>query len=156
KVTAVITQNIDGLHQKSGVPERQVVELHGNAGYAKCLDCEKRFEMADVQKIFEDNETLPVCHACGGIIKTAVISFGQAMPVEEMQRAELFCLDCDLFIAIGSSLVVYPAAGFPLMARRNGAKLVIVNRDPTGMDGYADLVLNREIGPTLSVAVDLL
>jgi NAD-dependent deacetylase len=155
KVTAVITQNIDGLHHKSGVPEHQVVELHGNAGYAKCLDCEKRFEMEEVRKIFENQETLPVCNVCGGIIKTAVISFGQAMPLAEMQRAEHFSTDCDLFIAIGSSLVVYPAAGFPLLARRNGARLVIVNRDPTGMDHYADLVLNREIGPTLSAVVDL-
>lgn len=155
KVAAVITQNIDGLHHKSGVPEHQVVELHGNAGYAKCLGCEKRYEIEEVRRIFGNNETLPVCDVCGGVIKTAVISFGQAMPVGEMQRAEQFSVDCDLFIAIGSSLVVYPAAGFPLMARRNGAKLVIVNRDPTGMDHYADLVLNREIGPTLSAVVEL-
>jgi NAD-dependent deacetylase len=155
KVKAVITQNIDGLHHKSGVPEHQIVELHGNASYAKCLDCEKRFEIDEVRRMFADNETLPFCDVCGGIIKTAVISFGQAMPTGEMRRAEQFCVDCDLFIAIGSSLVVYPAAGFPLMARRNGAKLVIINRDPTGMDHYADLVLNREIGPTLSAVMGM-
>ena len=152
KVKAVITQNIDGLHQLSGVPEDQVVELHGNANYAKCLDCEKRFELDIIEKIFSENETLPVCD-CGGMIKTATISFGQAMPVTEMHLAEKFTLDCDLFIAIGSSLVVYPAAGFPLMAKQNGARLIIVNREPTGMDRYAGLVLNCEIGQTLSAAV---
>ena len=152
KVTAVITQNIDGLHQKSGVPDHQVIELHGNANYCKCLECEKRYEMDEIRQIFSNNETLPVCD-CGGIIKTATISFGQAMPVAEVRKAEQFALDCDLFIAIGSSLVVYPAAGFPLLAKRNGAKLVILNRDPTGMDAQADLVLNREIGPTLSEVV---
>ena len=154
KVTAVITQNIDGLHQKSGVPDDQVIELHGNANYCKCLDCAKRYEMDEIQKIFENNETLPVCD-CGGIIKTATISFGQAMPVREVRQAEQFSLDCDLFMAIGSSLVVYPAAGFPLIAKQNGARLVILNRDPTGMDSQADLVLNREIGPTLSGVVGL-
>ena len=154
KATAVITQNIDGLHQKAGVPDDQVIEIQGNANYCKCLDCDKRYEMEAVRNIFENNETLPVCD-CGGIIKTATISFGQAMPVREVRQAEQVTLDCDLFISIGSSLVVYPAAGFPLLAKRKGAKLVILNRDPTGMDAQADLVLNREIGPTLSAVVGL-
>lgn len=154
KVSSVITQNIDGLHQLSGVPDEKVIELHGNATYASCLDCGNRYELEDVRKIFEKDETLPICDQCGGIIKTATISFGQAMPVTEMQIAERETLACDLFIAIGSSLVVYPAAGFPELAKRKNARLIIINRDPTPLDGIADLVLHTEIGPTLSAAVN--
>ena len=154
KVSSVITQNIDGLHQMSGVPDEKVIELHGNATYAHCLDCGQRMELEEVRKIFENNETLPICDQCDGIIKTATISFGQAMPVAEMQLAEKETLACDLLLAMGSSLVVYPAAGFPELAKRNGARLIIINRDPTPLDGIADLVLNSEIGPTLSAAVD--
>ncbi len=150
KVSSVITQNIDGLHQLSGVPDAQVIELHGNATYASCLDCGQRYELAAIRTLFAVDETLPVCEQCQGIIKTATISFGQAMPEQEMIRAEQATLDCDLFMAIGSSLVVYPAAGFPLMAKQSGAKLVILNRDPTDLDSTADLVLNHEIGPTLT------
>jgi NAD-dependent deacetylase len=155
KVASVITQNVDGLHQASGVPDEQVIELHGNATYAHCLDCHKRFELEDIRAIFDNDETLPECDQCNGIIKTATISFGQAMPLAEMRAAESETLACDLFLAIGSSLVVYPAAGFPELARQNGAQLVIINRDPTPLDGNADLALHSEIGPTLSAAVDL-
>jgi len=154
KVSHIITQNVDGLHQRSGIPGDKVIELHGNATYAGCLDCGKRFELEDIKRLFEKNETLPVCDACGGIVKTATISFGQAMPLGEMQAAEAATLACDLFIAIGSSLVVYPAAGFPNLAKQNGAKLVILNRDPTPLDGIADLVLNAEIGPILQEVTD--
>ena len=154
KVSSVITQNIDGLFQRSGIPHEKVIELHGNSTYAHCLDCGQRMELEEVRKIFENNETLPVCDQCNGIIKTATISFGQAMPMAEMQMAEKETLACDLFMAMGSSLVVYPAAGFPELAKRNGARLVILNRDPTPLDGIADLVLNAEIGATLSAVVD--
>ncbi len=154
KVSSVITQNIDGLFQRSGVPHEKVIELHGNTTYAACLDCGKRMELEDVRKVFENNETLPVCDQCNGIIKTATISFGQAMPVAEMQMAEKETLACDLFLMTGSSLIVYPAAGFPELAKRNGARLIILNRDPTPLDGIADLVLHKEIGPTLSAVVD--
>ena len=155
KVSSVITQNVDGLHQVSGVPDEKVIELHGNATYAACLDCGRRYELEDIRKFFEKDETLPICDTCNGIIKTATISFGQSMPINEVRAAEEETLACDLFIAIGSSLVVYPAAGFPAQAKQNGAKLVILNRDPTSLDRAADLVLNKEIGPTLSAAVDL-
>jgi NAD-dependent deacetylase len=150
---AVITQNIDGLHQASGVPAEQVIELHGNSTYAHCLDCARRYEIAEVRAAFEKDEAAPVCGSCGGWVKTATISFGQAMPVEPMRRAEMETLAADLFIVAGSSLVVYPAAGFPELAKRNGAILVIVNREPTGLDPIADLVLNRSIGETLGAAV---
>jgi NAD-dependent deacetylase len=154
-VAAVITQNIDGLHQASGVPAEQVVELHGNSTYAHCLDCARRYEIAEVRGAFERDGTAPVCDACGGWVKTATISFGQSMPVAAMRRAEIETRAADLFIVAGSSLVVYPAAGFPELAKRNGATLVIVNREPTGLNPTADLVLNRAIGETLGAAVGI-
>lgn len=155
KVSSVITQNIDGLHQVSGVPDAQVIELHGNVTYAKCLDCGERYELEPILSAFRQDETLPVCRRCEGIVKTATISFGQAMPEEEMMRAQDETLACDLFLAMGSSLVVYPAASFPLVAKQNGAKLVIINRDPTDQDPMADLVLNSGIGATLGGAVGI-
>ena len=148
-VTTVITQNIDGLHQRSGVPDTRVVELHGNSTYAKCIDCEEPYPLEPILDAFGRNGTLPVCNRCDGHVKTATISFGQAMPEAAMRRAEAATAECDLFLAIGSSLVVFPAAGFPIHAKRLGATLVILNRDPTELDELADLVLNREIGPTL-------
>ena len=154
KVTHIITQNVDGLHQKSGTPEQQVIELHGNAGYARCLSCHKRYELDHIRRIFFAEDRLPACADCGGIIKTATISFGQSMPVADMQRAEEATLECDLFIVIGSSLVVYPAAGFPQLARRNGARLVIINEQETDLDAWCDLVLHERIGPVLSMVID--
>src|SRR5262245_48143873 len=148
KVSSVITQNIDGLHQRSGIPDQQVIELHGNGTYAACLDCAKRYQLEEVFVAFKVHEEPPVCD-CGGFIKSATISFGQPMPFEAMRRAQLESKSCDLFLAIGSSLVVYPAAGFPAVAQQNGARLVILNREPTDLDYLADLVLNLEIGPTL-------
>jgi NAD-dependent deacetylase len=150
---AVVTQNIDGLHQASGVPEPQVIELHGNTTYAHCLDCRTRYEIADLRIAFERDERPPACADCGGHVKTATISFGQAMPEEAMRRAERETLAADLFIVLGSSLVVYPAAGFPELAKRNGARLVILNREATALDRMADLVLHRAIGETLGAAV---
>lgn len=145
----IITQNIDNLHQQSGIDESKVIELHGNRTYAKCLDCDKRVSLQKVLSDFSKDETLPVCDNCNGIVKTATISFGQAMPVAEMKKAEQETLECDLFIVLGSSLSVYPAAGFPEVAVRNGAKLVIINRDPTELDQIAELVINANIGETL-------
>jgi NAD-dependent deacetylase len=153
KATAVITQNIDGLHQMSGVPDEKVIELHGNTTYAACLDCNMRYEIADVLAVFERDSRAPRCEGCGGFVKTATISFGQSMPGEAMRRAEQETLTADLFLAIGSSLVVYPAAGFPELARRNGARLVIINREPTPLDEVADLVLRGGIGEALGTAV---
>jgi NAD-dependent deacetylase len=153
KASAVITQNIDGLHQASGVPADRVIELHGNTTYAHCLDCAQRYELEDIRVEFERTGDAPNCEACGGFVKTATVSFGQSMPPAAMIRAEEETLAADLCITIGSSLVVYPAAGFPELAARNGARLVILNREPTGLDPLADLVLHREIGETLGEAV---
>lgn len=150
KVSAVITQNVDNLHQDSGAPADKVIELHGNASYATCLDCATRHELDVLKQSFLGRGEIPMCRACGGVVKTATISFGQAMPEAAMARAQAETLACDLFLVLGSSMVVYPAAGFPRLAKRNGATLAIVNREPTEQDGYADLVLNEEIGPLMS------
>ena len=153
RMSAIITQNIDGLHQRSGVPESRIIELHGNTTYASCLDCGQRYELAPIKKAFVAGGKLPICEKCDGIVKTATISFGQAMPEIQMARAQDETQSCDLFIVLGSSLVVYPAAGFPRIAKRRGAKLIILNRDPTDQDEDADLVIHQEIGPTLSRVV---
>jgi NAD-dependent deacetylase len=150
KASAVITQNVDNLHQNSGIDPERVIELHGNVSYAKCLDCQVRYELADLEKQFHAKGRVDPCASCGGIVKTATISFGQSMPENEMRRAQEQTVRCDLFIVVGSSLVVYPAAGFPELAKELGAKLVIINREPTPLDSIADLVVHREIGPTLS------
>jgi NAD-dependent deacetylase len=155
KVAAVITQNIDGLHQAAGIADDRVIELHGNTTYAHCLDCKSRYELDALRVAFERDGTAPLCDDCGGYVKTATISFGQAMPVAAMRRAETETLAADLFIVAGSSLVVYPAAGLPELAKHNGASLLIINREPTGLDPIADLVLNRSIGETLGAAVGI-
>ena len=149
KVGYVITQNVDNLHQDAGVPGDQVIELHGNAGYATCLICGLRHELADLRDSFLEQGTLPACRACGGMVKSATISFGQPMPVEAMRRAEAASRDCDLFIVLGSSLVVYPAAALPIVAKSSGAALAIINREPTDIDGTADVVIHAEIGAVL-------
>jgi len=156
KVSHVITQNIDALHQAGGVPDEKMIELHGNTRYAKCLDCGLRMEIPDIRAHFDAHGEAPDCAACGGIVKTATISFGQPMPEAEMTRAEAATLACDLMLVLGSSLAVYPAASFPLLAKRNGAGLAILNRDETPQDRFADLVINAEIGPTMRTVIDSL
>ena len=146
KASFVITQNIDNLHQDSGIPAKKVIELHGNTTYAKCLSCSERFEIENIKRDFLSTNLAPVCNKCGGIVKTATISFGQSMPEREMINAQNATLSCDLFIAIGSSLQVYPAAGFPILAKKNGSKLIILNREDTELDHYADFVVHEEIG----------
>jgi len=150
KVPGLITQNIDNMHQASGIPHDYIVELHGNTTYATCLDCARRYELQWVKDKFAAGANCAPSCACGGYVKTATVSFGQAMPEEAMRRAEALTRDCDLFLAIGSSLVVWPAAGFPLMAKENGAALVIINREPTDCDAFADLVVRGDIGETLA------
>ena len=153
KASAVITQNIDGLHQASGIPEDQVVELHGNSTYAHCLRCGARYEIDALRDAFERDGDVHDCTACGGLIKTATVSFGQPMPESAMLRAKAETLAADLCVVLGSSLVVHPAAGFPEMAKRNGARLAIVNNEETGLDPFADLVIHRGIGDVMGGAV---
>ncbi|HLG85051.1 MAG TPA: Sir2 family NAD-dependent protein deacetylase [Bradyrhizobium sp.] len=148
KIPAVITQNIDNLHQQSGFAADHVIELHGNTTYARCIGCGRSYDLAWVKERF-DERGAPDCIDCDEPVKTATISFGQAMPEDAMARAGELARGCDLFIAIGSSLVVWPAAGFPMMAKDAGAQLVIINREPTDQDDLADLVIRHDIGDTL-------
>ena len=149
KVPAIITQNIDNLHHASGFSPQHVVELHGNTTFATCLDCSARYELDWVrQRMDAANGCAPDCQ-CGGFIKTATISICQSMRDAAMQRAHDLALSCDLFLAIGSSLQVWPAAGFPSMAKRNGSALVIINREATDFDAVADLVVRQDIGTVL-------
>ncbi len=150
KCPAVITQNIDGLHQASGIEADRVIELHGNARHALCVECGLRHEITECRAMLERSGRAPACRQCGGVVKSAVVMFGEAMPRAPLEQANLLAEGCDLFIAIGTSLVVQPAAMLPLIAKRAGAKLAILNREPTEMDDYADLVINAEIGETLS------
>jgi NAD-dependent deacetylase len=148
----VITQNIDELHQAAAPADRR--RPHGSTMYASCLECARRYDLAALRVEFERTEEPPICSDCRGLVKTATVSFGQAMPQAAMRAAEEASVAADLFIAIGSSLVVYPAAGFPILAKKRGARLVILNRDPTDLDDIADLVLNKEIGDTLHAVVN--
>jgi NAD-dependent deacetylase len=149
KVPAIVTQNIDNLHQMSGFAPDDVVELHGNTTYARCIGCGQAYDLSWVKQSFEALGSAPDCTACEQPIKTATISFGQAMPEEAMRRATELAQQCDLFLAIGSSLVVWPAAGFPVMAKECGARLVIINNEPTDQDDIADLVIRHDIGEAL-------
>jgi NAD-dependent deacetylase len=149
KVPSIVTQNIDNLHQASGFAADHVIELHGNTTYARCIGCGKSYELCWVKQRFDETGSAPNCTRCDEPVKTATISFGQAMPEDAMRRATELAQHCDLFLAIGSSLVVWPAAGFPLMAKNSGAKLVIINNEPTEQDDVADLVIRHDIGETL-------
>jgi len=155
RAIGVITQNVDNLHQDAGVPDDRMVELHGNASFATCLSCAQRYELDELRARFEEAGRVDPCDSCGGIIKSATISFGQAMPEDAMARAQAWTEACDLMLVAGSSLQVYPAAGFPEYAKRLGAELIIINREPTPLDGAADMVVHAEIGAALGFAVDL-
>jgi NAD-dependent deacetylase len=152
-VSAVITQNVDNLHQASGVPPDRVIELHGNATYARCLSCDATLSLDAIAHEFRQSGRVGPCAACGGIVKTATISFGEMMPEQAMRRAEEETLACDLFIVLGSSLTVYPAAGFPALACENGAGLVIVNQQPTDLDALAEVVIPASIGDTMEAVM---
>jgi NAD-dependent deacetylase len=153
----VITQNIDNLHQRAGLPEDRVIELHGNATRARCLTCERPYERERVQEWLEAGVSVPLCDPpCGGIIKPRTIMFGEAMPRRELEEAERRARACDLFLVMGSSLVVYPAAYVPLHARDAGATLAIVNLTDTPHDGHADLVIRGSVGAVLALVTDRL
>ena len=153
KLDCIITQNIDNLHQKSGIPEEMVIELHGTMKWVDCLECGRRYPREQIQVRLEAGEKAPRCDSCNGIMKPATVSFGQPMPEKETREAERRSARCDLFLVAGSSLVVYPAAQMPLIAKENGARLVIINLAPTPHDRYADIVINKGTGETLSLIV---
>jgi NAD-dependent deacetylase len=146
KLIGLITQNVDGLHSAAGLPEEKIVELHGTNRKVICLKCSKLFDPEDILKRLVSDFSSPTCDACGGILKSATISFGQAMPQQEMQRAQAWTERARIFIVMGSSLQVQPAASFPVIAKRHGALLAIINREPTPLDAYADFVYEGGIG----------
>ncbi len=154
KLDRVITQNIDGLHFKAGNSQAMVIELHGTALMVTCLSCWKRYQRDEIQKRLRQGVKVPYCDDCGGPLKPATISFGQSMPEKETEEAFARAASADLFIVIGSSLAVQPAASLPQMAKRNRARLVIINRDSTPLDGIADLVIQGQAGPIMDAIME--
>ena len=153
KLDCVITQNVDGLHQKAGCSEDKVIQLHGNMQWAKCLSCGERWRNEEVMRWVEAGAEDPECVKCGGIIKPEGVFFGEAMPVKETMEAERRSSMCDLCIVIGSSLVVYPAALMPQYAVQSGAKLVIINEGETSLDHAADIRIDDKAGKVMSQVV---
>jgi len=156
RLAGVVTQNIDGLHTDAGLPPELVCELHGNGRWVACLSCGDRLPMAEAVARVEAGEADPACRTCGGILKSTTVSFGQALPRAAWERAEAMTACCDAFLAVGSSLVVYPAARLPELAAESGARLLILNREPTPLDPLADVVLRGECGELLPRLVEAL
>jgi NAD-dependent deacetylase len=149
KLLMLITQNVDGLHLKAGTSPARLVEIHGTMREVVCLDCGERAPIERALARVEAGEDDPPCRSCGGILKTATISFGQGLVQQDMERAQRAARGCDLMLAVGSTLSVYPIAGVVPVAREQGAKVVIVNAEPTAMDGLADAVLRGSISAIL-------
>ena len=141
----LITQNIDGLHQKSGVPKNKIIEIHGSAIEAACLECEAKQNILDFHSAIKSKSPLPKCAICDGVVKVATISFGQPMNEMDMMHASKIVEDSDLMIVMGSSLKVLPAGKLPNLAMQSGSKLIIFNRDETRYDSSADIVINDEL-----------
>lgn len=156
KLDCVITQNVDNLHQKAGNSPEKVIELHGTAISVSCLSCRKKYTRAEIQSWLISGVRVPKCQECGGILKPDTVSFGQPMPPRETEEAFYRARNCDLFIVIGSSLVVQPAASVPLEAKNHGAKLIIINREPTYHDAYADVVIHGSAGEIMSKIMEYL
>ena len=154
KLDCVITQNIDNLHQKAGVPEDRVFELHGNMGRVVCLSCHRRFPMPEVLRKIQEGVEVPDCPDCRGILKPDAVFFGEALPQETLQEAIRRAQDCDLFIVIGSTLVIYPAAYVPTYAREAGAKLAIINLSSTPFDHYAEVIIRGKAGQIMSEVME--
>jgi len=152
---AVITQNIDGLHQASGLPEERVVELHGNTRRIRCMHCRTILPIQEVQQRLADGDPAPECN-CGGYLKPDTISFGQAMPAAEVEKAVRLSRTCDLFLAVGSTLLVQPAAHMPYFAKDNGAFMAIVNLSETPCDALFDVRIRDKAGQVLPRIVDAL
>jgi len=155
KLDCIITQDGDSLHQRSSVPDEKVIELHGTWTRALCLDCGRKYPSDDIQPRLEAGEKVPLCHACGGMMKPDVIQFGQSLPEDKIREAQRRAAECDLLLACGSSMVVYPAAEMPLIAKNNSARLVIINLMPTPHDRYADVVINEKIGEVFPRIIEM-
>ncbi|GAB4335315.1 MAG: NAD-dependent protein deacetylase [Candidatus Abyssubacteria bacterium] len=154
KLDCIITQNIDNLHQKAGSSPHLVIELHGTAMYVLCMNCGKRWPRAEIQEWLQAGVEIPYCDECGGIMKSATISFGQAMPEKETMEAQVRSQRAEVFIVVGSSLVVYPAAHMPVIAKQAGAKLIIINLGTTPLDDDADVVIRGKAGEVMSRIVE--
>ncbi len=154
KLDCVITQNIDNLHQKAGVPEDKVFELHGNVGWVVCLSCRRRFPMPEVLRKIKEGVEVPDCPDCQGILKPDAVFFGEALPQETLREAIRRARNCDLFIVIGSTLVIYPAAYIPTYAIEAGAKVAIVNLTPTPFDHYAAVIIQGKAGEIMSKVME--
>jgi len=154
KLDCVITQNIDNLHQKAGIPEDKVFELHGNTRWAVCLSCRRRFPMLEVLQKMKEGVEVPDCPDCQGILKPDAVLFGEALPQEILREAARRSQNCDLLIVIGSTLVIYPAAYMPTYAREAGARLAIVNLTPTPLDHYATVVIRGRAGEIMSRVIE--
>jgi len=156
KLIGLITQNVDGLHGVAGLPDEKIVELHGSTRKVICLKCDKLFDPDEIVKRLVGDFASPKCDACGGILKSATVSFGQAMPEQAMRQAQEWTETAEIFIIMGSSLQVQPAASFPVLAKRNGALLAIVNREATPLDEYADFVHQGAIGAFCQTFTELI
>lgn len=155
KLDCVVTQNTDGLHQKAGVPDEKVLEIHGTMQWVDCLDCHRRYPRSHAHDKMLAGEKIPRCDDCNGVLKPATVAFGQAMPERETTESQRRSASCDMLLAAGSSMVVYPAAQMPLLAKRSGARMVIINLTSTPHDPQADIVINEKTGETLSKIMPL-
>lgn len=155
RVSAIVTQNIDGLHQKAGSDPDHVLELHGSTHWARCMNCGRRYPMADIVARVAAGEADPRCEVCGGVLRSSTILFGESLPEQTLRQAVDASSNADMMLVVGSSLVVKPAAQLPVLARRNGAGLVIVNREPTPLDEIAHAVVRGEAGPVLATLAEL-
>jgi NAD-dependent deacetylase len=155
KLQCIITQNVDNLHQRAGSSPEKVIEIHGTACMVRCLSCGVTCDREGIEKRLDDGEEVPRCESCNGLLKPATVSFGQPMPGEETSKAFETARGCDLFVVLGSSLVVYPAAQLPFEAVNNGAKLAIINLTATPYDNYADVVIHAKCGETMKRMVEL-
>jgi NAD-dependent deacetylase len=155
KLIAIVTQNIDRLHHRAGNTADKIIEIHGTAFSVSCLSCGKTYDRDDIEARISSGVKVPYCDECSGILKPDTISFGQAMPQDKMAQALTHARECDLCIALGSSLVVYPAASVPAHAVERGAKLMIINRDETPLDSMADVVVHESISKALGEMVEM-
>jgi NAD-dependent deacetylase len=154
KLDAVITQNIDNLHQTTGVPDEKVFELHGNLKWVVCLGCGRLYPFEQVKIKLEQGEDVPQCQACSGILKPNIVFFGEMLPEGVFEAATERAESADLFIVIGSTLIVYPAADIPARAHRSGAKLVIVNLSPTPLDYEATVLIRAKAGEAMAKVME--
>jgi NAD-dependent deacetylase len=156
RLLAIVTQNIDGLHQKAGSAPDRVIELHGSAHTVRCLDCGTTWPGAAIQTCLAAGEEEPACAVCGGPLRAATVLFGEPLPAAALRQAAAAAQACDLMLVVGTSLVVNPAAQIPVLAKQGGARLAIINRDPTPLDHLADALVTADAGPTLAALASAL